>query len=145
MGTLVDEACHTGCVQNILNILRFKEGKLYSEIYEECIPEMIELAKQCREQEREWTQYLFKDGSIIGLNEETSYQYIDHLIDKNIVTVGLPALYGSKSNPYPWIKEWFDSDSVQVAPQETEVTSYVTAVDGNVTEDELNALGNLLG
>lgn len=42
-----------------------------------------------------------------------------------MAAIGLPAIFETKSNPIPWINTWLSSDNVQVAPQETEITSYL--------------------
>jgi ribonucleoside-diphosphate reductase beta chain len=74
-------------------------------------------------EEKEWASYLFKDGSIIGLNENVLHQYIDWLCMSRRKNIGLP--YESVKNPIAgWTEPWMNSESVQVAPQEHEITSY---------------------
>ena len=77
------------------------------------------------EQEKTWAEYLFKDGSIIGLNAELLKQYVEFIAAKRMRAVNLEAIYNSGTNPLPWTQAWITGGSVQVAPQETEISSYV--------------------
>jgi ribonucleoside-diphosphate reductase beta chain len=77
-------------------------------------------------QEKDWAEYLFKDGSMIGLNAELLKQYVEWIAARRMRAVGLTAPYStSASNPLPWTQKWISGGEVQVAPQETEITSYV--------------------
>jgi ribonucleoside-diphosphate reductase beta chain len=76
-------------------------------------------------QERDWAEYLFKDGSMIGLNTVLLCQYIDWLTCKRMTAVGLSCGIKTGSNPLPWTQKWIAGAEVQVAPQETEISSYV--------------------
>ena len=77
------------------------------------------------EQEKEWAHYLFKDGSMIGLNENLLNLYVDWLLCKRMTAVGLDCKIKPGSNPLPWTQKWIAGAEVQVAPQETEISSYV--------------------
>ncbi|MFC2501312.1 MAG: ribonucleotide-diphosphate reductase subunit beta, partial [Haemophilus parainfluenzae] len=77
------------------------------------------------EQEKDWADYLFKDGSMIGLNRDILVQYVEYITNIRMQAVGLPLPFGARSNPIPWINAWLVSDNVQVAPQEVEVSSYL--------------------
>ena len=77
------------------------------------------------EQEKAWADYLFKDGSIIGLNAELLKQYVEYIAAKRMHAVGQEKIYNSGTNPLPWTQQWITGSSVQVAPQETEISSYV--------------------
>ena len=72
---------------------------------------------------KEWADYLFKDGSMIGLNKDILVQYVEYITNIRMQAVGLPLPFGARSNPIPWINAWLVSDNVQVAPQEVEVSS----------------------
>ena len=77
-------------------------------------------------QEKAWADYLFKDGSMIGLNAELLHQYVDWIAHKRITAAGLPSpIKVDSSNPLPWTEKWIAGGDVQVAPQETEISSYV--------------------
>ena len=77
------------------------------------------------DQEKAWAEYLFKDGSMIGLNTELLSQYIEFIASRRMTNVKLNSPYSAKSNPLPWTQKWISGADVQVAPQETEITSYV--------------------
>ena len=82
------------------------------------------------EQEKSWAHYLFQNGSMIGLNEELLCQYVDHIAAKRMGAIGLNGKPGP--NPLPWTQKWIAGSDVQVAPQETEITSYIN---GGVVKD----------
>lgn len=138
-----DELLHLSGTQHIINL--FQSG-----IDD---PEMAEVAKECEEeaytifmdavnQEKEWAEYLFKDGSMIGLNKEILFQYIEYITNQRLKAVNFkPAFADKKSNPIPWIDQWLNSDNVQVAPQETEISSYLTGqVNSTIDSKELGDL-----
>jgi len=119
-----DENVHLGSTQTLLKILPSDDkdfAKIREETKEECETMFLNAAKQ----ERDWAQYLFKDGSMIGLNTELLCQYIDWLTCKRMTAVGLSCGIKTGSNPLPWTQKWIAGGEVQVAPQETEISSYV--------------------
>lgn len=121
-----DEALHLSGTQHILNIMQ--EGKDDPEmaiVAAQCREEAIQMFKEAAEQEKDWAEYLFKDGSMIGLNKDIICQYVEYITNARMTAVGLPAQFESKSNPIPWINSWLVSDNVQVAPQEAEISSYL--------------------
>ncbi|AEP36572.1 ribonucleoside diphosphate reductase 1, beta subunit, ferritin-like protein [Taylorella asinigenitalis 14/45] len=137
-----DEALHLTSTQHMLNIMRSGEDDpemavIAKELNEEC----FELFKNAAEQEKAWAEYLFKDGSMIGLNKDILIQYVEYITNIRMLAVGLrEAFPNSKQNPIPWINTWLTSDNVQVAPQEVELTSYLVGqVDSNLDIDELSA------
>jgi ribonucleoside-diphosphate reductase beta chain len=81
--------------------------------------------KGAAEQEKAWAHYLFKDGSMIGLNETLLNEYVEWICNKRMTAVGLTSIYKSSSNPLPWTQKWISGAEVQVAPQETEISSYI--------------------
>ena len=83
-------------------------------------------------QEKEWAKYLFKDGVMIGLNEELLCEYIDWLAHKRMTALGLQPFTKGGSNPLPWTQKWISGAEVQVAPQETEISSYIV---GGIKQD----------
>ena len=89
------------------------------------------------EQEKEWADYLFKDGSMIGLNRDILVQYVEYITNIRMQAVGLPLPFKARSNPIPWINAWLVSDNVQVAPQEVEVSSYLVGqIDSKVDTND---------
>ena len=133
-----DEALHLTGTQHILQIMAAgKDDPEMGEIAASCKDEVREIFLDAAEQEKEWAGYLFKDGSMIGLNQTILAQYVEYITDQRIAAIGLPTIFGTKNNPLPWINSWLNSDNVQVAPQEAEISSYlVGAIDSAVdTED----------
>lgn len=133
-----DEALHLTGTQHILNLIR--EGKDDPEMKKiaiECEGEVIEMFKEACQQEKEWAEHLFRDGSMIGLNAEILKQYLEYITNIRMTALGLTPIFEKRANPLPWINHWLDSDNVQVAPQETEITSYlVSAIDNNMDTDD---------
>jgi len=135
-----DEALHLTGTQHILN--NWMSGK--------DDPEMQEIATELREegkqifmdvvdQEKEWADYLFKDGSMIGLNAAILKQYIEYTSNQRMTAIGFDAPFDIKSNPLPWMNAYLVSDNVQVAPQETEISSYLVGqVDSSVSSDDFD-------
>ncbi|MGO3860144.1 class Ia ribonucleoside-diphosphate reductase subunit beta [Neisseriaceae bacterium CLB008] len=136
-----DEALHLTGTQHILNILRSgQDDPEMAQIAKECEQDCFELFKQAAEQEKEWAEYLFKDGSMIGLNKDILSQYVEYITNLRMQAVGLTPAFGVTQNPIPWINAWLSSDNVQVAPQEVEVSSYLVGqIDGNINSDDFNS------
>ncbi|WP_445399270.1 class Ia ribonucleoside-diphosphate reductase subunit beta [Zobellella sp. An-6] len=135
-----DEALHLTGTQHMLNILRAGEDDPeMAQVARDCEQQCFELFRAAAIQEKEWAEYLFKDGSMIGLNKDILCQYVEYITNLRMQAVGLaPAFEGSKQNPIPWINAWLSSDNVQVAPQEVEVSSYLVGqIDSQVSHDDL--------
>ena len=129
-----DESQHLVISQNILKNWRNGDDPDMIKIAEEQKPWLIETFKLAVDQEKSWAEYLFKDGSMIGLNEKLLGNYVEWIANRRMKAVGLDPIYdvAAKNNPLPWTEHWLNSKSVQVAPQETEITSYIV---GNVNQD----------
>ena len=138
-----DELLHREGTVMILERLRNgSEGPEWAQIAEECKDIVPEIVKSVAEQEIQWAEYLFKDGAILGLNKEILSQYIKYLANSNLGMLGVEPIYNDeKKDPLPWMKHYLSSSDVQVAPQETEISSYLTA-DLDV-EGGLSGLGGL--
>lgn len=135
-----DEALHLTGTQHILNNwLSGKDDPEMQIISQELRNEGLQIFLDVVEQEKEWAQYLFKDGSMIGLNAEILNQYIEYISNQRLTAIGFDAPYSIKSNPLPWMNSYLVSDNVQVAPQETEISSYLVGqVDSSVNADDFN-------
>lgn len=136
-----DEALHLTGTQHMLNLMRNgRDDPEMVEIANECFDESIEIFRKAAEQEKEWAGYLFKDGSMIGLNKDILCQYIEYITNLRMEAVGLPVAFpNSKSNPIPWINTWLSSDNVQVAPQETEISSYLVGqIDSDLSDSDFD-------
>lgn len=135
-----DEALHLTSTQHMLNLMRSgADDPEMKDIAQELHDECFELFKIAAEQEKEWADYLFKDGSMIGLNKQILSQYVEYITNHRMMAVGLPAAFaGATQNPIPWINAWLSSDNVQVAPQEVEISSYLVGqIDAEVNPDDL--------
>ena len=136
-----DEALHLTGTQHMLNLLQSgKDDPQMAQIAAECRDESQALFLRAAEQEKEWAEYLFKDGSMIGLNRDILCQYVEFITNVRMQALGLTPPFADKPNPLPWINAWLSSDNVQVAPQEVEVSSYLV---GQI-DSEMNA-GDLDG
>ncbi|WP_100157080.1 class Ia ribonucleoside-diphosphate reductase subunit beta [Snodgrassella alvi] len=136
-----DEALHLTGTQQMLNLMRTgaddpEMAQIAAETEEEC----FQLFRRAAMQEKDWAEYLFKDGSMIGLNKDILGQYVEYITNLRMQAVGLPpAFEHAKQNPIPWINAWLSSDNVQVAPQEVEVSSYLVGqIDAELSEDDLS-------
>ena len=135
-----DEALHLTGTQHMLNLLRSgQDDPEMAEIAAECEQECYDLFVEAAEQEKEWAEYLFSEGSMIGLNKEILCQYVEYITNIRMQAVGLKLPFKARSNPIPWINAWLVSDNVQVAPQEVEVSSYLVGqIDSQVDTDDLS-------
>ena len=129
-----DENQHLVLTQNIIN--KWKQGD---------DPDMVRIAEEEEEwcyqafeaavnEERVWANYLFKEGSMIGLNAKLLTQYVEWVANRRMKSIGLKPIYDvpAQNNPLPWTEHWISSKGLQVAPQETEVESYVV---GGIKQD----------
>jgi len=120
-----DENVHLGSTQTLLKLLP-QDDPDYALIKVETKLECEQIFLAAAAQEKSWAKYLFKDGSMIGLNEVLLNQYVDWLTCKRMTAVGLDCgMKPGASNPLPWTQKWIAGAEVQVAPQETEITTYV--------------------
>ena len=129
-----DESLHMTITQNILNKWRDGDDPEMAEIVKEEEENVYEMFKQCVEEEKAWAQYLFKDGSIIGLNDKLLANYVEWTANRRLKSIGLKAIFDTpiSNNPLPWTAHWLSSKGMQVAPQETEVESYLI---GSIKQD----------
>lgn len=132
-----DENVHLASTQYLLTKVLPKEDPMFAKIAKDCEKDIIDMFVEAVEQEKEWANYLFKDGSMIGLNTELLTNYIEWICCKRMAALGLKCPYTtSQANPLPWTQKWISGSDVQVAPQETEISSYVQGgVKQDVSED----------
>ncbi|MBW7984640.1 class Ia ribonucleoside-diphosphate reductase subunit beta [Enterobacillus tribolii] len=135
-----DEALHLTGTQHMLNLMRSgQDDPEMAEIAAECEQQCYDLFVLAAQQEKEWADYLFRDGSMIGLNKDILCQYVEYITNIRMQAVGLTLPFETRSNPIPWINAWLVSDNVQVAPQEVEVSSYLIGqIDAEVSADDLS-------
>ena len=135
-----DEALHLTGTQHILNLWRSgSDDPEMAEISEKMADQGKQIFLDVVEQEKEWADYLFKDGSMIGMNKEIICQYIEYIANQRLGAIGFEPAYSVLRNPLPWMNGWLVSDNVQVAPQESEITSYlVGAIDSEVSFEDFS-------
>ena len=135
-----DESLHLTSTQHILNL--WKNGKDDPEMAEiaiECKAEALQIFLDAVKQEKEWAEYLFSKGSMLGLNKIILCQYVEFIADQRLVAIGHEPQFNIKSNPLPWMNNYLNSDAVQVAPQETEISSYLVGqIDSAVGADDFD-------
>jgi len=129
-----DENQHLVLTQQILNNWKKGDDPDMIDIMKEEEEWTYEMFRRCVDEEKKWAEYLFKDGSMIGLNDKLLYQYVEWIANKRLRSIGLKPVYDIplKNNPLPWTEHWISSKGLQVAPQETEVESYVV---GGIVQD----------
>lgn len=127
-----DENLHLAITTMLLKLMA-EEDPEFAAIAKEAEAEAINIFVEAIEAEKTWAAYLFKDGSIIGLNEKLLIDYIEWIGHKRMKAVGLPSPYSpGRTNPLPWTEKWIGGSNVQVAPQEVEVSSYLS---GDIKND----------
>ena len=129
-----DENQHLVLTQNIMKNWINGDDSEMQQIAEEEKDNVITMFKNAVKEEKEWAEYLFKDGSMIGLNDKLLSQYVEWIANKRMKALGLDPIYDQplRNNPLPWTQHWISSKGLQVAPQETEVESYVV---GGIKQD----------
>jgi len=129
-----DENQHLAITQNIINNWRKGDDPEMKEIVKEEEQWTYSMFDRCVNEEKVWAEYLFKDGSMIGLNDKLLHQYVEWIANKRMKSIGLKSVYDipARNNPLPWTQHWISSKGLQVAPQETEVESYIV---GGIKQD----------
>ena len=129
-----DENQHLAITQNIINNWRKGDDPEMKEIVKEEEQWTYQMFESCVNEEKVWAEYLFKDGSMIGLNDKLLHQYVEWIANKRMKSIGLKPVYDipARNNPLPWTQHWISSKGLQVAPQETEVESYIV---GGIKQD----------
>jgi ribonucleoside-diphosphate reductase beta chain len=135
-----DEALHLTATQHILNLWASgKDDPEMAIVSKDLQHKSREIFLDVVDQEKEWADYLFKDGSMIGINAAILKQYIEYISHQRMQAIGLKSPFVITSNPLPWINSYLSSDNVQVAPQETEISSYLVGqVDSSVSSDDFD-------
>ena len=128
-----DEATHLNLSTQIIKNWHNNDGDM-KKIAQSCKDDVIKMYELCVEEEKAWAKHLMKEGTIIGLNEKLLGQYVEFVANKRLKAIGFDPLFDrpANANPLPWTQHWLSSAGLQVAPQETEVESYII---GGVKQD----------
>ncbi len=135
-----DENVHLTSTQHMINLWQYGEDDPeMQEIAEELCDDAYNIFMTAVKQEKQWAHYLFKDGSMIGLNESMLCQYVEYIANLRMQAIGFDAPFPEqRSNPLPWMNKYLVSDNVQVAPQEAEISSYLVGqIDSSVDASDL--------
>lgn len=135
-----DEQLHLKGTQYIIRQLQSgTDGDEWVKIAKECEQEAVDIFMEVNRQEKDWAVHLFKDGDVPGLNTNSMWSFIDYLTVSRMKQCGLPCPITDApvKHPYPWIREYLNSDNVQSAPQEVELSSYLVAQIDNDVDDKV--------
>ena len=129
-----DESQHLVLTQTIIKNWQNGDDPDITEIMKEEEDNVYEMYKQAVDEEKSWAEYLFKDGSMIGLNAKLLSSYVEYIANRRMRAIGLKPIFDTpmSNNPLPWTQHWLSSKGMQVAPQETEVESYMV---GSIKQD----------
>ncbi len=129
-----DENQHLALTQNILNKWREGDDPEMQKIMKEEEEWTYKMFDRAVNEEKRWADYLFKDGSMIGLNDKLLQQYVEWIANRRLKSIGLKPQYNiaANNNPLPWTSHWIESKGLQVAPQEVEAEQYLI---GGIKQD----------
>lgn len=122
-----DEQQHLALGSHVIKTLS-KDDPIYTQIAGDRHKDIVNIYEEAAEQEKEWAKYLFSKGSILGLNENILNEYVDYLLVKRKFAMGLSSTNkGKQDHPIPWVEKWYSNANTQVAPQEVELSGYLTS------------------
>ena len=131
-----DENLHMGFTTQLLRYMADDPSEGFQHIVKECEDIVVKMYADAAEEEMEWARYLFKDGTMIGLNSEILIQYMKWLTNNRLKSIRLNPIFEKVTNPINWITNWTESKSIQEAPQETEKETYVIGAFQQLDENE---------
>jgi ribonucleoside-diphosphate reductase beta chain len=129
-----DESQHMTITMNMIKNWQKGDDPEMLDIIKEEEQNVVQMFRDCVEEEKNWAEYLFKDGSMIGLNDKLLKNYVEWVANRRMKAINFKPVFDQpiSNNPLPWTEHWLNSKSMQVAPQETEVESYVI---GGIKQD----------
>jgi len=129
-----DESQHMTITMNMIKNWQKGDDPDMVKIIEEEEQNVVQMFRDCVEEEKNWAEYLFKDGSMIGLNSKLLQNYVEWIANRRMKSINMKPVFNQpiSNNPLPWTEHWLNSKTMQVAPQETEVESYVI---GGIKQD----------
>jgi ribonucleoside-diphosphate reductase beta chain len=133
---LQDELLHTEWTAWLINNVT-KDDPIFLELEEECVAEVYAMYMSVIEEEKEWAEYLFKLGPVIGLNAAILKDFVDHTAFIRLKDIGIKyAEEHPRSSPIPWFNKHVNINKKQTALQENESTNYVIGVMSDAVEYE---------
>ncbi|MBP0050081.1 ribonucleotide-diphosphate reductase subunit beta [Marinobacterium sp. AK62] len=135
-----DEALHLTGTQHMLNLMASgADDPDFKQIAVECEEQVYAIFREAAQQEKDWAEYLFSEGSMIGLNARILGDYVEYITNVRMKALGLEEIFPARQNPLPWMNGWLVSDNVQVAPQEAEISSYLVGqIDNDVDSGDFD-------
>ena len=129
-----DESQHMTITMNMIKNWQKGDDPDMLKIIEEEEQNVVQMFRECVEEEKNWSDYLFRDGSMIGLNSKLLQNYVEWIANRRMKSINMKPVFNQpiSNNPLPWTEHWLNSKSMQVAPQETEVESYLI---GGIKQD----------
>ena len=129
-----DESQHLVITQQILKKWAEGDDPEMQEIAHEEKPFVKDMFRNTVNEEKAWADYLFKEGSMIGLNARLLNNYVEWIANRRMKAIGFDPIYDQplRNNPLTWTEHWLNSKGQQNAPQETEIESYVI---GGIKQD----------
>ena len=129
-----DESQHMTITMNMIKNWQKGDDPEMLDIIKEEEQNVVQMFRDCVEEEKNWAEYLFRDGSMIGLNDKLLKNYVEWVANRRMKAINFKPVFDQpiSNNPLPWTEHWLNSKSMQVAPQETEVESYVI---GGIKQD----------
>ena len=125
---LQDEILHKGWTAFINNQV-IKEDSRFAAIKQECEAEVYELYMDVIREEKDWAEYLFNKGPVIGLNANVLKDFVDYTAVAALKEIGIKYQSNApRSTPIPWFNKHVDTSKKQTALQENESTNYVIGV-----------------
>lgn len=131
-----DENLHLGFTQFLLKKMAEEESEGFTKIVKDCEPLVYKMFEDSAKEEMAWADYLFEGGSMLGLNGEILKRYMMYLTNHRMKTIGLEPIFEKTTNPITWINDWIENKNVQVAPQETQISSYIVGSTKSDTNSE---------
>ena len=133
-----DELLHKTGVRQMVKLL-IAEDPMMAEIWRTRQDDFLAIFYECYDQEVEWIKYLFQFGAMVGINFEIANEYLEFVLDDALHILGFARRFNRLKDPLVWMRNWLTSDTIQVAPQETELANYqVGQVANNVEEEEFD-------
>ena len=143
-----DENLHLGISQHLVNMIHrdangvVPYGDIMNQVVKDSVQDVIRLYNSAVSEEKEWAEFLFKDGTMIGLNDKLLWKYIEWVANRRMQSIGFSKIFDTEvSNPLPWMDNWLSSKGKQMAPQEVTVTQYLVGALNKTQEVDYLTLG----
>ena len=125
---LQDEILHKEWTGWLINQV-VKEDPRFARAKQECEAEVYAMYADVIREEKQWADYLFQKGPVIGLNANILKDFVDYTAVGALKEIGVKyQTLAPKTTPIPWFNKHVNTSNKQSALQETESTNYVIGV-----------------